>query len=62
LLLVLDAHRDLDTLPAMRNPDFLIAGLKARDGDHRKDWVEKTTTGLARRFDVTGSRTSTSKP
>jgi len=30
----------------------LIAGLKAREGDRRKDWVEKTTTGLARRFDV----------
>jgi putative transposase len=30
----------------------LIAGLKARDGDRRKDWVEKTSTDLARRFDV----------
>ena len=30
----------------------LIGQLKARDGDRRKDWVEKTTTGLARRFDV----------
>jgi putative transposase len=26
--------------------------LKARDGDRRKDWVEKTSTDLARRFDV----------
>jgi transposase len=26
--------------------------LKAKDGDRRKDWVEKTTTDLARRFDV----------
>ena len=30
----------------------LIGRLKARDADRRKDWVEKTTTDLARRFDV----------
>ena len=30
----------------------LIAELKARDVDRRRDWVEKTTTDLARRFDV----------
>jgi transposase len=30
----------------------LIGQLKSRDGDRCKDWVEKTTTGLARRFDV----------
>jgi len=30
----------------------LIAGLKAKDADRRKDWVEKTSTALARRFDV----------
>ena len=29
-----------------------IAKLTARDRDRRKDWVEKTTTELARRFDV----------
>lgn len=29
-----------------------IAKLKARETDRRKDWVEKTSTGLARRFDV----------
>jgi putative transposase len=29
-----------------------IAKLKARDRDRRRDWVEKTSTGLARRFDV----------
>ncbi|MFI6595100.1 RNA-guided endonuclease InsQ/TnpB family protein [Nonomuraea sp. NPDC050536] len=29
-----------------------IARLKAREVDRRKDWVEKTSTGLARRFDV----------
>lgn len=29
-----------------------IAKLKAREKDRRKDWVEKTTTDLARRFDV----------
>jgi putative transposase len=29
-----------------------IAKLKARERDRRKDWVEKTTTGLARRFEV----------
>ena len=29
-----------------------IAKLKARDRDRRKDWVEKTSTMLARRFDV----------
>jgi transposase len=29
-----------------------IARLKAREADRRKDWVEKTSTNLARRFDV----------
>jgi putative transposase len=29
-----------------------IAKVKARERDRRKDWVEKTTTGLARRFDM----------
>jgi putative transposase len=29
-----------------------IANLKAREGDRRKDWVEKATTDIARRFDT----------
>jgi transposase len=29
-----------------------IAKLKARERDRRKDWVEKTSTDLARRFDM----------
>jgi putative transposase len=29
-----------------------IARLKARDADRRRDWVEKTTTDVARRFDT----------
>jgi putative transposase len=29
-----------------------IAGLKARQADRRKDWAEKTSTGLACRFDL----------
>ncbi|MEV4185590.1 transposase [Streptosporangium canum] len=29
-----------------------IATLKARETDRRKDWIEKTSTDLARRFDV----------
>jgi transposase len=29
-----------------------IARVKAREADRRKDWVEKTSTDLARRFDV----------
>jgi transposase len=29
-----------------------IARLRAREADRRKDWAEKTSTGLARRFDV----------
>jgi transposase len=29
-----------------------IARLKARETDRRKDWVEQTSTDLARRFDV----------
>ncbi|MGH7735746.1 MAG: RNA-guided endonuclease InsQ/TnpB family protein, partial [Gemmatimonadales bacterium] len=29
-----------------------IAKIKAREADRRRDWVEKTTTGLARRFDT----------
>src|SRR5262249_30588353 len=28
-----------------------IARLRAREVDARKDWIEKTSTGLARRFD-----------
>ncbi|WP_433359214.1 RNA-guided endonuclease InsQ/TnpB family protein [Streptosporangium sp. CA-115845] len=31
-----------------------IAKVKARETDRRKDWVEKTSTDLARRFDVIG--------
>ncbi|WP_091383436.1 RNA-guided endonuclease InsQ/TnpB family protein [Actinokineospora alba] len=31
-----------------------IAKLKARETDRRKDWVEKTSTRLAREFDVVG--------
>jgi putative transposase len=29
-----------------------VARLKAREADRRKDWCEKTSTGIARRFDV----------
>jgi putative transposase len=29
-----------------------IARLRARDSDRRKDWAEKASTGIARRFDV----------
>ena len=29
-----------------------IAKLKARETDRRKDWVEKATTDIARRFDT----------
>ena len=29
-----------------------VARLKARERDRRKDWCEKTSTGIARRFDV----------
>jgi putative transposase len=29
-----------------------IAKLKARESDRRKDWIEKTTTDIARRFDT----------
>jgi putative transposase len=29
-----------------------IARLRARESDRRKDWAEKTSTGLARRFDL----------
>ena len=29
-----------------------IARLKAREGDRRRDWTEKTSTDLARRFDL----------
>ena len=36
-----------------------IAKLRARETDRRKDWVEKTTTDLARRFDVSRSRLRT---
>lgn len=29
-----------------------VARIKATEADRRRDWVEKTTTGIARRFDV----------
>ena len=29
-----------------------IARLRARETDRRKDWAEKVSTGIARRFDV----------
>jgi transposase len=35
-----------------RRVNAAIAKLYARAGDRRKDWVEKTSTDLARRFDV----------
>jgi putative transposase len=35
-----------------RRAKVAIAKLKARERDRRKDWVEKTSTELARRFDV----------
>ncbi|MGH2669901.1 MAG: RNA-guided endonuclease InsQ/TnpB family protein, partial [bacterium] len=35
-----------------RRVQAAIAKLQARAGDRRKDWVEKTSTDLARRFDV----------
>lgn len=35
-----------------RKVKTLIAGLKATGGDRRKEWVEKTGTDLACRFDV----------
>lgn len=35
-----------------RRAKVAIAKLQARAGDRRKDWVEKTSTDLARRFDV----------
>jgi len=31
---------------------LVIARLKARETDRRKDWAEKASTGLARRFDI----------
>ena len=31
---------------------YAVARLRARDTDRRKDWVEKTTTNLAREFDL----------
>jgi len=40
----------------------LIEGLKAKDGDRRRDWVERTSTDLPARFDVIRVETSTSKP
>ncbi|GAA2112114.1 RNA-guided endonuclease InsQ/TnpB family protein [Actinomadura alba] len=35
-----------------RRVKTVIARIKARETDRRKDWVEKTSTDLARRFDV----------
>ena len=35
-----------------RKAKAAVAGLKAREADRRKDWAEKTSTGLARRFDL----------
>jgi len=35
-----------------RRVKLALARLRARDGDRRKDWAEKASTGIARRFDV----------
>ena len=35
-----------------RRVKHAIARLRARERDRRKDWAEKTSTGIARRFDV----------
>jgi putative transposase len=35
-----------------RRTKLAIARIKAREADRRRDWVEKTTTDLARRFDT----------
>jgi putative transposase len=35
-----------------RQTKLAIAKLKASEADRRRDWVEKTTTDLARRFDI----------
>jgi putative transposase len=35
-----------------RRVKHAIARLRARETDRRKDWAEKTSTGIARRFDV----------
>ncbi len=35
-----------------RRVKLAIAGLRARETDRRKDWAEKASTGIARRFDV----------
>jgi len=35
-----------------RRARHAIARLKARETDRRKDWAEKTSTGIARRFDL----------
>jgi transposase len=35
-----------------RRVKIAIATLRARDADRRKDWAEKTSTDLARRFDL----------
>jgi transposase len=35
-----------------RRVKVAVARLKAREADRRKDWVEKTSTDLARRFDL----------
>src|SRR6266568_2141004 len=32
--------------------EYAIARLRARETDRRKDWAEKTSTGIARRFDL----------
>jgi hypothetical protein len=38
--------------PEQRAERAHIARLRAREADRRKDWCEKTSTDLARRFDV----------
>jgi transposase len=38
--------------PEQRAERARIARLRAREADRRKDWCEKTSTGLARRFDM----------
>ena len=46
------AARATSGSPAQKAERAYVARLRAREADRRKDWCEKTSTGLARRFDL----------
>ena len=49
---IVGVDRGVAVSAALSTGELLVARMKARETDRRMDWAEKTSTSLARRFDV----------